>query len=141
MSDYPVTLNVPEHIYEQARRVAEEKGQAIEIVLLNQLEGVFADPLAKLPADEQAELHAMAYLSTDALWTIAREQMSSDRQARMQTLMLRNSDGSITEQEYRELEQLVEQGQKLMLRKAQASALLTRRGYKVTPEDMAAKDE
>jgi hypothetical protein len=141
MTDYPVTLSVPAHIYEQAQRVAVENGQAIETVLLNQLEEAFADPFAKLPPDEQAELHAMTYLSTDALWTIAREQMPTERQTRMQGLMLRNSDGSIAEAEYRELEQLVEQGQKLMLRKAQASALLTRRGYKVTPDDMAAKDE
>lgn len=141
MTDYPVTLSVPQHIYEEALRVAEEHGQAIETVLLNQLEEAFADPFVKLPADEQAELHAMTYLSTDALWTIAREQMPGERQARMQILMSRNSDGSITEQEYHDLEQLVEQGQKLMLRKAQASALLTRRGYKMTPEDMAANNE
>ncbi|MFN8371994.1 MAG: hypothetical protein U0694_03840 [Anaerolineae bacterium] len=141
MTDYAVTLSVPQHIYEHARRVAEENGQAVEAVLLHQLEEAFADPFVKLPTDEQAELQAMTYLSTDVLWTIAREQMPSERQARMQVLMERNSDGSITEQEFRELEQLVEQGQKLMLRKAQASALLTRRGYKVTPDDMAAKDE
>ena len=141
MTDYPVTLSVPQHIYEHARRVAEENGQAVEAVLLHQLEEAFADPFAKLPADEQAELQAMTYLSTDVLWTIAREQMPLERQARMQVLMERNSDGSITEQEFPELEQLVEQGQKLMLRKAQASALLTRRGHKVTPDDMAAKDE
>jgi len=34
----------------------------------------------------------------------------------------------------------VERGQQLMLRKAEASAILTRRGYRVTPKDLAMRD-
>jgi hypothetical protein len=40
-----------------------------------------------LPDDERAELRALVYLSDDALWTMAREQMASAKQERMQALM------------------------------------------------------
>jgi hypothetical protein len=52
-----------------------------------------------------------------------------------------NTMGMLSTSEHKKLEQLVEQGQRLMLSKAQAAALLTERGYKVTPKDMTASDE
>jgi len=75
MNDYPVTLTISAHIYDQARRAAEETDQPIEQILRQHLEDAFSPPLPELPPDEQAELDALAHLSDDALWTIAREQM------------------------------------------------------------------
>ena len=126
-----ITLKVPEHIYERARNLAESTAQPLESVFLHELENTFLPPL---PADEEAELKALSHLSDEALWTIAREQMPISRQERMQVLMDGNTKGTLSEDEYKELEHLVEQGQKLMLRKGKAAALLTERGYKVTRE-------
>jgi len=126
-----ITLNVPKHIYERAQKVAASTAQSLEAVILHELESAFLPPL---PPDEEAELNALTYLSDDALWTIAREQMPAPRQERMQVLMDGNTKGTLTENEYKELEQLVDQGQRLMLRKGKAAALLTERGYKVTRE-------
>jgi hypothetical protein len=89
-----------------------------------------------LPADELAELQAMVYLSDDTLWTIAREQMQPDLQKRMSTLMNKNSEGTITGEEHNELSSLVERGERLMLRKAEAMKLLLERGYSVTLADI-----
>jgi hypothetical protein len=88
-----------------------------------------------LPPDEEAELAALKALSDDVLWTIAREQMASELQARMEVLMDKNSVGTISSDEYAELELLVERGQRLMVRKSEAGALLTGRGYTVRPKD------
>jgi hypothetical protein len=85
-------------------------------------------------------LEALKHLSDDALWTITREQMPRDVQDQLQNLMDKNSQGTITPEEYQMLENLVQRGQRLMLRKSEAAALLTRRGYKLTPKDMAASD-
>lgn len=128
-----ITLQIPEHIYERAQQVAETTDQPLEAVFLHELENAFLPPL---PEDEEAELSALSYLSDEALWTIAREQMPSPRQERMQGLMDGNTKGTLSEAEYQELEHLVEQGQKLMLRKGKAAALLTERGYKVTRESL-----
>lgn len=122
-------LTVPSHIVEQARRVAEGKALSVESVLIHELENAFETPFSALPEDERRELEALAFLSDDALWTMAREQMPGNKGDRMRALMDANSRGTITPPEYDELSLLVEDGQRLMLRKGQAAALLTQRGY------------
>lgn len=141
MSDHPITLTVPDYVYDQAERVAKATAQPIETILRKRLEEVYADPRSRLPLDEQAELDALKHLSDEALWTIAREQMPRSRQERMQMLMEGNSKGKITATEYEELSRLVEQGQRLTLRKAQAADLLMDRGYQVTAKDMSPANE
>ena len=82
----------------------------------------------------------MRNLSDDALWTIARERLPEDVQARMQTLMENNSAGTISSKEHRELEILVERGQRLMLRKSEAAALLKSSGHKVNAQNLAIRE-
>ena len=137
MSDYMLT--VPQEVYDRVRQIAEETAQPVDQVMLDYLR-TMADSLPALAPDEEAELAALRNLSDDALWTIARESMPENLQAQMQTLMDKNSLGTIASEERSELESLVERGQRLMLRKSEAAALLTRRGYKVTPGDMAARE-
>ena len=141
MTDHPITLVVPDYVYIQAEQVAKATAQPIEAVLRQRLEEAYADPRSRLPLDEQAELDALKHLSDDTLWTIAREQMPRVRQERMKELMDRNSKGIITSKEYEELASLVEQGQRLTLRKAQAADLLMDRGYKVKAKDMSGGNE
>lgn len=124
MSDY--TLTVPEAIVVRAQEIAERTAQSVDQVMLERLQTLSVPALS---ADEEAELDALKHLSADALWTIAREQMLDSLQARMQFLMDKNSEGSISPDEYAELELLVERGQRLMLRKSEAAALLKQRGY------------
>ena len=135
MSDY--LLTVPEEIYIRVRQIAEETSQPVDDVLINYLR-TLSTTLSALPPAEEAELAALNKLSDDALWTIAHERMSDTLQLRMQNLMDKNSTGTITAEEYTELEGLVERGQRLMLRKSEAVALLTQRGYRITPQDLAA---
>lgn len=94
-----------------------------------------------LAPDEQRELEALTHLSDDALWTIAREHMPEDRQTCLQALMEANSQGTLEEAQRSALEALVVQGQRLSIRKAQAAALLTERGYPVTLEALAVAHE
>jgi hypothetical protein len=137
MSDY--ILNVPEEVYVRARQIAEETSLPVDQVMIDYLRTISA-PLPNLHPNEEAELEALKNLSDDTLWTIAREQMAENLQTRLQDLMDKNSLGTITSEEYRELEGMVERGQQLMVRKSEAAALLTRRGYKVSPKDMAARE-
>ena len=141
MSHYSVTLPVPDYIYDHARRIAERTDQSIEAVLLQQLQDAWTEPLPALAPDEQRELEALTYLSDDALWTIAREHMPQNRQARLRALMDANSQGTLDEVQRSALEALVAQGQRLSLRKAQAAALLTERGYPVTLQAISSADE
>jgi hypothetical protein len=140
MTEHPVTLAVSDNVYNRARKIAEATAQPVEQVLARQLEESFSE-LALLSSDEQAELAALKYLSDDTLRAMAREQMPRSRQERLHVLLDRNSVGAINSDEQQELAQLVEQGDRLMLRKAWAADILMDRGYKITANDMAAEDE
>jgi hypothetical protein len=132
MSDYMLT--VPPEVYRRARRIARKTSQQVEQVLIDHLK-TLSEPLPLLPPDEQEELDALRHLSDDALWTIAREQMPANVQARMQILMDKNNFGTIQADEYAELEQYVESGNRLMVRKAEAAGILMERGHKFTQQD------
>lgn len=133
-----IILEVPEDISVRAREIAETVAQPVEQLLLDHLK-TLAPPLPVLPPDTQVELAALHHLSYDALWTIAREQMPEDVQARAHALMDKNSRNVMTDEEHAELEKLVERGDRLMLRKAEAAALLRKRGYTFTQKDFLSK--
>ena len=132
MSKY--TISIPHSLYEKAQRLANQTSQSVDDIICTRLEGALDQPMLDLPSDERAELQAMSYLSTDALWTMAREQMPPDIQQSMFQLMEKNSQGTITAEEFRALSALVERGQRLTLRKSQAMQLLLDRGYAVSLE-------
>lgn len=134
-------VNIPEDVYSRLHEIAAATNQSLETVLVNRLKTTFSEPLPTLPPDEQAELDALRHLSDDALWTIAAEQMPDPAQTRAHELMDKNSLGQITSEEYQELEALVERGNRLMLRKAEASAILIERGHTFTQDDFVRKYE
>jgi hypothetical protein len=138
MSKY--TIAIPNALYEKAQRLAQHTSQSVDEFICTRLAGALDQPVLDLPSDERAELQAMSYLSTDALWTIAREQMPPDIQHTMSQLMDKNSQGTITTEEFRDLSTLVERGQRLTLRKAQAMKLLLDRGYMVSLDALQPTD-
>ena len=139
MSNY--TITIPDTLYQKAQRVAQQTSTQVDDVIRIKLAGALDEPLFDLPKDEKEELKAMAYLSDDTLWTIAREQMKKTLQERMSGLMTKNTRGTITDAEYAELTELVERGNRLTLRKAQAMKYLTQRGHKITLDDLKPTDE
>ncbi len=140
MSDYTVTLTISEQVYTRARRIAESAAQPVERVLANRLEEVFED-LSTLPPDEQAELAALNSLSDDTLRTIAAERMPGIQQERLSLLLALNKRSVLTDAEQAELDNLLQRGDRLTLRKAEAAAILMRRGHPITGEDFAAVRE
>jgi hypothetical protein len=84
--------------------------------------------LPTLPQDEQAELDRLDHLSIDALKAILLEAMPQAQQQRMQVLMEQNNFGTISPEDREELVNMVDQSERLMLRRAKAMALLAQRG-------------
>jgi hypothetical protein len=138
MSNY--TISIPDTLYEKAQRIARQTSRQVDEVIRSKLEGALDEPLFDLPDEEKEELKAMAYLSDDALWTIAREQLPRAIQERMSILMTRNTRGTMADAEYAELTELVERGNRLTLRKARAMKYLTERGHKVTTDSLMSAD-
>ena len=139
MSNY--TISIPNTVYQKAQRLAKETAQEVDDLIRTRLTSALDQPMIDLPGDERAELQAMSYLSDDALWTIAREQLAPALQERMSLLMDRNAKGTITDDEYRTLSALVDRGQRLTLRKSQAMKLLLDRGYSITLDELKPPNE
>lgn len=129
-----ITLILPADISDRARQIAETTSRPVEQILIEHLKSL-SSPLPELPPDEQAELDALHHLSDDALWTIAREQVPDDAQTQAQKLMGKNSRSTISDLEAVELEKLVRRADRVMLRKAEAGAILKERGYPFSQED------
>ncbi|MCA0454615.1 MAG: hypothetical protein LCI00_11645 [Chloroflexi bacterium] len=140
MSDHPVTVTLPESLYTPIREIAEAKSQTVEDIVVEQLQSVLSVQLPSLPADEESELVAFKFLSDDTLRNIVHEQMPVRLQEHQQKLMDRNTLGTITPDEYSELTQLVERGQRLILRKAWAAGVLIERGHTITGDDFSPED-
>ena len=128
-----ITLILPEDISDQVRQIADATGESIERILIEHIKTLSL--ISTLPADEQEELEAFRHLSNETLCTNAREQMPPDIQTRAQELMDKSSQGTITDEEHRELEKLAERGDRLMLRKAEAASILQERGETFTQSD------
>jgi predicted CopG family antitoxin len=139
MSDH--TISIPESLYQKVQAIARQRSLSVDDVIRAGLEGLSVESILGIPRDEQAELKAMTYLSDDALFSMMREQMSQAKQARMTALMEKNSRATLSDEEHAELVTLVEDGQRLTLRKATAMDILMDRGYELTLDDMKSGDE
>lgn len=134
-----ILLDLPEDIAAKARAIAETTDQSVEQVLLDFLKSL-AEPLPSLPFNEQKELDALQDLSDDALWTIARDQLSEAVQERAHVLMSKNNREHLSDVEQSELDALVQRADRLMVRKAEAAAILRQRGYTFTQHDFRPED-
>jgi hypothetical protein len=111
MADYPLTIHVPEQLYEQLRQRALQSAQPIEELLMMQLTATLFEPI---PPEDRAEISALQRLSDEALWTLAAEQMPRADQERLSLLLALNKRASLSEVETSELDGLVERGDRLI---------------------------
>lgn len=130
-------ITLPDDLSVQLHQLAAQQRQPFDEFVADQLRLTVDDQFAQLPLTEQAELQALRYLSDDALRTIAAEQMASAVQKRMAELMEHHRGRKLSPAEQQELATLVERGDQLMLRKAEAAKLLHQRGYTFSSKDFA----
>ena len=120
----PIVLTIPEDVSDHVRHIAESSDVPVEQLVIDRLRA-----LSVLPSDIQDEITALHYLSDDALWTIAQEQISAHVQQRAQVLVEQNTFGTIIEEESAELQKVVDRAIRLTFLKAQAATLLRERGH------------
>ena len=132
MSVHTVTL--PETVYARLSAQAQATDRSVDELVLRNLLRALPPPVEDdLPPRLQAELEAMAHLSDDGLWQLARSVMNPDKVALYDLLLERHAAGELTLEGEEMLTQLREDGDALMLRKAHAYALLQSRGHRLPP--------
>lgn len=134
-------ITIPDELTDQLQQLASIRQQPVEQLVMERVQQLLNTHLGQLPSAEQAELEALPYLSEYALRAIAAEQMPTKEQERVSVLLESNRRDTLTPKESAELNALVERGDQLMLRKAEAALLLKQRGYTITKEQMMSSND
>lgn len=135
MMTIPLVVTLPEDITEQAQTIADLTERPIEQVVIEHLRTLRA-PDSALPHELRSELEALQYLSDDALWLIACEQVPAPLQARINDLLDASRAHETSDLMRNELAALLDRADNVMLRKAEAAVLLKRRGYELSADDL-----
>jgi hypothetical protein len=132
MTVQTLTLNIPEPIYQRARKAAEVLQRPVEDVIVDTL-ATTLPALDDAPAEMVSELAAMAHLSDEALQGLANNVMAEERQELLDHLLDEQGRRVLNEAGQRELAALMAEYSRAMLRRAKAIALLIARGRPVPP--------
>lgn len=137
MTTQEVTLKLPEAVYDQIRRAAEQAQRPVADLLM---EAVIAaapalDPTA-LPL--RTALAQLTYLNDAALWQVARATVAEAQRERMAELHAKQQREGLTDPEQTEEQAILALYRETVLVRAQAALLLKQRGYDVSnPQDVA----
>ena len=123
MAVHAVTLELPDEVYQRARRVAQATRRPLEEVVLEWI---------RPPV--QVKLPELEHLPNDELLRAARATLPPEHTQRLQELLAAQQQRSLSEDEQREAVELVEQEDFITLRKARALFLLKQRG--ILPDEL-----
>lgn len=127
-----ITLDIPDNLYRQLRRQAQLNRQSVDELAQATLSRFLPAMMAveaDLPLVLQVELNAMEQLSDAALWSLARGQMGSQEQAELAMLGELQGERELTAVEQQRQNELLEQYDEIVLRRAHAAILLQARGH------------
>lgn len=126
-----ITLQIPELLYQRLVNTANATRRSIEEVILHALQVGSPPQWDDVPEEFQADIAALDKLDDNTLWKIVNSRKTAGEMERYDTLLERNSNGTLTEAERLELMALRQEADLFMLRKAQAAVLLRWRGHLV----------
>ncbi len=110
-----VTLELPEPLASSVREVARQTRRSVEAVLLDWLDRAATElPVEQLPDDQVLAMRDL--------------QLTAEQQAALSDLLGRQREGTLTEDERRELDSLLALYRRGMVRKAQALKVAIDRG-------------
>ncbi len=127
MSLQAVTLQLPESIYNSARRTARVVKRPLAEILITVLRSALPG-LDGLSSEIATELTALGSFDNERLSQAARSIFPPSLQRRLSTLLRKNQAGKLTARERDALDNLISEAERLMLRKSRAYALLKWRG-------------
>ncbi len=140
MTEQTITVTLPGALYERAKETAEAFSLSVEEAV-TQFIALSLPPLEKdLPPNLRSDLKALPLFSDAELWQIAHGTMDEEQQTQLETLAELRKHRPLSETEHATLAHLMEEAQRVMLRKAEAYRLLARRGHHVFASTNALSD-
>lgn len=127
---HQVTLKLPDSLYRPVSRLAQASQTPIEKVLLTALHSSLP-PLEGLPSDLAEELVELEIQDSEKLRQVLLDIVPTDHQEKLDSLLYRNQQGTLTDAELEQLKNLQRAADRVMLRKARAAILLRFRGERL----------
>jgi hypothetical protein len=122
-----VTVNMPEPVYQRARHAADLLQKPLEEIIVDTLT-ITLPRLDDAPVEMADELAVMARLSDEALEGLANSLLPAARQELLDQLLDEQGAGTLDEAGQRELQALIAECGRHILRRAEAAGLLIARG-------------
>lgn len=131
MSAKTITLDIPNHLYEQIERVAEKRHRTINDLLVEAVTAV-APVIDNDSAAMRSAFAQLAYLNDAALWQAARASMNATQRERLASLHDKAQREGLSDNEQNEEAALLKLYRETLLLRAQAALLLKERNYDVS---------
>ncbi len=127
MSQQPLQVELPEELYERLQQVAEENHRSLELVVIESLNALFGKPSDNL----NTTLASLSSYSEEQLWAIVSRRLSRAQSERLHELSARQKRMPLTDEEKRELDELLALVDQLMLLRSEALLQLKKRGHDI----------
>lgn len=128
MGDISVTVELPSTTWEHLQKTARQQRRSIPDVVRD-LVLIQTPDFPALPPDVEAELAAFANLSDGVLWLLARSTLSVEEQSDLALLNEEAQRRPLTQAERTRQQTLVDNYDRVLVRRAHAAGLLKKRGY------------
>lgn len=125
-----ITLNLPESFVQPLERTMRATNQPIEQLLLTALQTALP-PLDGLSPETVAKLEALELLNDDSLRSVLLETVPANAQRRISQLLQQQEASPLSAADQKEFDELQEQADLVMLRKARSAVLLRFRGHRL----------
>jgi len=124
-----ITLDLPDDLYEHVRQVAEYSQRPVERVVLESIRLLFVPPPAS--TDVATCLAALPGYSDEQLWAVVYQRLAWPQAQRLQELSAKNTLGTLSDDEQRDVDNLLALNDRAMLLRSEALLLLKNRGYDI----------
>ena len=130
---HTVTLTLPELVYENYQHKAKTTNRSVKQVIEEVICNGQPSPPSVDDAPEylRADLKALEQLSNEELRRIAESHLEPAKQRKLSCLLDKNQAGTLKKKECQQMDELLQEGQRLMVIKAHAWVLLKWRGERI----------
>jgi hypothetical protein len=133
MTNQRITIELPESIFHRFAQMAEATQQPLEDLIAQSVVNNLPPSAANAPLEMRAELAEMQTLSVDDLLAIAQTQANAIQNENHIQLLEKNQAGILPPEEQKDLTDMRQTADRLMLRKAYAWAILRWKGHRIPP--------
>lgn len=131
MNTQPVTVQMPENLYERLQLLAEKRKSSLESELIEVVANALPVEEEQLSAELNQLLNDLSVLDDKALWQAGRSHLPRSASERLEFLHHKRQREGLTPTERDESTTLLAQYERYLLVRAQAAALLQQRGFGV----------